>query len=339
MADETKKKIKFHCNSCGRETNHEIVGEHRVKDTTYVQIDPHDERSESIWAVDMHQMLSCLGCDEVTYRHQHYFSEDMDAEFNERTGKLEAVSSHEEQFPSRQDRSPPDWVREFSTSDQEYRRELASLFDEVYAARGRKANRLAAIGARTALDILFTQQVGDEGRFDQRLARLVEKLRLDKGLVDAANSVVGIGNAAAHRGVRPNDDQLSDLLDLVEEIIKAVYVTPEEQEELQQLLASKAEKIKLATPPRPRKADGRDRAAGQWETARGTGLAFWYNFVVQERSGGIMKNRRNPPFLERPDNFPPSPPSCLALGRLAGHVSPDIRSRSWPARSKRSSTS
>jgi hypothetical protein len=71
-------------------------------------------------------------------------------------------------------------------------------------------------------------------------------------MVQSVQSVVGIGNAAAHRATRPEDHQLSDLLDLVEEIINAVYVTPKQQQELHQLLSQKATKLKLATPPRPK---------------------------------------------------------------------------------------
>lgn len=98
------------------------------------------------------------------------------------------------------------------------------------------------VGARTLVDMLMVEKVGDVGTFKEKLKKLVTA-----GFVSASNQEVleaalDAGNAAAHRGHRPKASEVSAVMDIVESLLQAVYVLP-----------GMAESLKKTTPPRPSK--------------------------------------------------------------------------------------
>lgn len=86
----------------------------------------------------------------------------------------------------------------------------------------------------------MVEKVGDEGGFSQKLKSLEEA-----GYVSSKNRAVleaalEAGSAASHRGYAAKADEVNAVMDIVENMLQAVYVLDEA-----------AQKLKKATPPRP----------------------------------------------------------------------------------------
>lgn len=116
--------------------------------------------------------------------------------------------------------SSPDWLLKLPPT-------LCQVMTEVYAAVDLGLRALPAIGVRTALDLVFSDILGgDRGTFEG-------KVRLLKGagfLSDAEQAhvlaVIDGGNASAHRGYLPDDEDLATFLAVAVRLLQARYVLP-----------------------------------------------------------------------------------------------------------------
>ncbi len=98
------------------------------------------------------------------------------------------------------------------------------------------------MGARTLLDMLMVQQVGDVGSFKQKLKKLEAGGFVSAHHVDILDAALDAGSAAAHRGHAPEAFQVNTVMDIVENLLQAFYVLP-----------GMAQTLKKTTPPRPSK--------------------------------------------------------------------------------------
>lgn len=129
-------------------------------------------------------------------------------------------------------RQKPDWYEKL---DVEYR----TLLDEVYLGLASGMQTLPAMGLRTIIDIVCNKLVGDLGQFGKKLDALLEGGHVNKNERDILAIAVDVGSASAHRGYMPNMEDLNTLLDIVEHLLKGVYV-----------LRPASQRLKSATPSR-----------------------------------------------------------------------------------------
>ena len=207
---------RVHCNNCDRETNHDELKRHVAKGTEIIKDDRLGDFDIN-W-IDTYELFSCRGCDAATMKVSSWWdaAEETTVRF----------------YPPPIARRVPIWKTKLPA-------EASALVDEVYDALGNDCRRLALMGARTLLDLLMLDQVGDVGTFHDKLLELEKK-----GVVGSRNremlmAALDAGNAAAHRGYKPTIDQLNSVMDIVENILQTVYH-----------LEDVAKEIKKATPPR-----------------------------------------------------------------------------------------
>lgn len=163
-------------------------------------------------------MLECCGCETVLLKHQGWFSEDPDTQTNF--------------YPPRVARPSPRWKLELPHF-------IRSILDEVYTALHADSRALGLMGARAIVDMVIVDKVGDVGTFAEKLEALEQK-----GFVGTKNrkflaTVLNAGSAAAHRGYTPKPEELQHVMDIIENLLEAVYA-----------LEKAAEKLQKTTPPR-----------------------------------------------------------------------------------------
>ena len=201
------------CQLCLRETKHIVIGARTTSGEAEVEGVGHID-----WS-DCYEMLECAGCETVCLRQTHTFSEDPELEVT--------------YYPPAVSRRMPAW--RYKTSY-----EIAGLMSEVNAALQNDSRRLALMGARTIVDVVLADKVGNAGSFGSRLETL-EALgfvgRQNRGILEAA---LDAGSAAAHRAYNPTTENLSQVMDIVENLLESVYV-----------LEKAAAAIRKATPVRP----------------------------------------------------------------------------------------
>ncbi len=114
-------------------------------------------------------------------------------------------------------RQKPDWYEKL---DSEYQ----ALLDEAYLALTMEMRALPAMGLRTVIDMICNKLVGDIGGFAEKLTELQNKGHISPKEKEILAIAVDVGHASAHRGHTPNKEDLNTLLDIVEHILKRIYV-------------------------------------------------------------------------------------------------------------------
>lgn len=99
------------------------------------------------------------------------------------------------------------------------------LFFEVISAWDKGLHILALSGIRTLIDRYILKKVGDIGTFQVKLKKMLEEKHINQQQFDLLNIVIEAGNAAGHRGFKPEKEMLDNLLHVVEDIISLEYKT------------------------------------------------------------------------------------------------------------------
>jgi hypothetical protein len=95
------------------------------------------------------------------------------------------------------------------------------------------------MGARTLVDIVILEKVGDVGGFGQKLKELEAAGFVSSKNREVLEAALDAGSAAAHRGYAPKESDVNLVMNIVENLLQAVYV-----------LHDAGEKLRKATPAR-----------------------------------------------------------------------------------------
>ena len=209
---------RVHCNQCRGLTWHKLLK---------LAEDRGSEEIETVGPVSWvttFAMLQCRGCCEVVLRRSYWFSENDEEEVR--------------YFPPVVSRHPPEWRFKLPHN-------LRLLLEEVYTALDADNRRLPMMGARALVDMVMVEKIGDVGSFKAKLMKLESE-----GFVSSKNRYVleaalDAGSAAAHRGHAAKTPEVLAVMDIVENLLQAVYV-----------LREAAQKLQKSTPPRPPRQKG-----------------------------------------------------------------------------------
>jgi hypothetical protein len=172
---------------------------------------------------DTYETLQCRGCESISLSHLHEVSLDEEDGWERRTVH---------RYPPPVSRPAPKWA--FTLPDKQ-----RELLNEIYASLHADGPRLALMGARALVDMVLTDKVEDVGTFKEKLKRLQDQGFVGKRNREILGAALDAGHAATHRGHRPDEKQLGDVMDIVENLLQTVYV-----------LEVAAAKLKKTTPPR-----------------------------------------------------------------------------------------
>jgi predicted RNA-binding Zn-ribbon protein involved in translation (DUF1610 family) len=224
---DDKKTVKSNCNECG--------GERKSFQRRVFSIPGSD--GEVSWSTTM-EILECCGCESLSMRHEFWFSEWDDYEYDPITevgnmcpGTVTTV------WPPASSRTKPDWV------DQIRDEALRTVLDEVYKALDHGLIVLAATGTRTLLDRTMSLRVDDPpGGFVGKLDAMVQVGRIAKEEKEIFLTMIDVGNAAAHRAHVPTEETLDKVVSATESLLHREFILPTD-----------AEAIRQVTPKRPKK--------------------------------------------------------------------------------------
>lgn len=189
-----KKPIWSYCNKCSGMTKH---------DCRSTQTQEHSEYSQDEYGYEWSKtsrFIECRGCEEVTLRVDWWHSE-YDA------------TDDTDYYPPRISRQTPTWHRSLPDDWQ-------SMLREIYAALHANSRRLAMMGARTIVDMYMNDTVGDIGGFVRKLNKLVSDGHLGRQDKDVLEVALEAGHAASHRGYLPSSNEISHVMDIVENLLQ-----------------------------------------------------------------------------------------------------------------------
>jgi len=201
----TENIIRCYCNNCGRSTDHLLLQKCVVEDS-----DEYDGDGSPFWWTDTYEMFQCRGCHAVCLRH---FIKDAAGE------ETEAF------YPPPVSRRPPLWRWHLPVG-------MKELLNEIYTALYSDSRRLALMGARTLVDMLMLEEVGDVGTFDAKLKALRDKGVISERNLKVLSTALDAGSAAAHRGYKPDRVEIEAVLDIIENVLQATHHLSKVAEEL-----------------------------------------------------------------------------------------------------------
>jgi len=226
MAEAQKNTIiTIFCNTCVREMKHSLLSS--------VKRSGVDELSHDFtirWE-NTYQVLECQQCNNVTLRVRQWDDESQSYHYNR--------FYHDTYYPPIVSRPKPIWFAQLEPKFQE-------VLKEVYIALDANARFLAAFGARTALDMLVVDKIGDVGSFKAKLKKLESEGYVNPTEKELLDAVTEAGNAAAHRGYAPDGELLTSVMDILESLFDRIYFKPSRDKDL----LRKARELKRKLPQR-----------------------------------------------------------------------------------------
>jgi hypothetical protein len=200
------------CNICHVTTIHSVLQRHERR----VPIPASEYSYNERW-----DLIQCGGCGTISARRaaweipDNYFEEFWPTRLRHRRpvwlqGLSEPQLSPGSPFPSDNPLAP-----------------LHNLIVQTYDAYNNNLLTLTAMGVRAVLDMAMNRLVGDVGNFAQKLDACERNGHLSVSQKSHLNTVIEAGNAAAHRGFTPSEQDVTTLLQVMEHLIEAAFVHPQ----------------------------------------------------------------------------------------------------------------
>lgn len=225
-------KAPFRCNSCYRETSHTVLYTH--KDGGREQLGDDEDPFWINWG-RASMLIVCDGCQNLSMVQRTWNSEVCDDH-----GRPEISETY---FPPRIFRALPKWIDMDDLVPTLIPVPILTLMHELYINLQNDCRAAAAMIMRAVLEHTMIDKVGDQGSFEQNLTSFTAGGFISSTQADVARAVIDTGNAAIHRAFTPRRSDVLSLVDIIEVVLKVVYVH-----------APEALEIRNRTPKRNRQA-------------------------------------------------------------------------------------
>ena len=188
------------CNACVRETDHDVVWQGQTIE---------ESPSEELFRIEL-LAVRCRGCSECAILKKVWELANVEA------------GPQQRYEPPRLWRRAPAWLNSLQSIDLT----LKELLDEVYSATNDTQVRLLSMGVRSALDHVMDKILGaDMGNFEAKLDEMVKRGHITTTQRDNLKTVIDAGSASTHRGFRPPQPLLDEMVAVMENIIRDYYIT------------------------------------------------------------------------------------------------------------------
>jgi len=243
--------VEAYCSRCQGETDH-IVLQSVERDGEQV-IGYHDGRRDQPATVDWYnhyQIIQCLGCKDITFRHVTWCSEAM--------GPLGYGGEYDDGtttylYPKRSEKTrktkeyynvPPIIQRIYKEMLECFNNELVTL-----CAAGLRAT-IEGICADQKIEDGLVETIREDGsKVTHRQSNLAGKIAglEEKGILTKGNSTIlhehrFLGNEAVHQLDQPSRDELVLAIEILEHTLDALYEVPDKAEELKRIKAKRLKK-------------------------------------------------------------------------------------------------
>ncbi len=197
------------CAGCERQTNQKILFSKKVK-----HIDQFDESDIDIFDF---MTIECMGCKTVSFlRRQHI--EDPEVE-----GKMAFVDDH---YPIDYSNFYDEFNFLNGEDQQELPNDLYSLYEEVKNAFENGSNILAGIGLRTLVEAMCLHQKIAGRNLQDKIKNLLTAGLISTAELPILDKLRLIGNMSTHEIKAISLDKLNYALDIVNNVLKSIYILP-----------------------------------------------------------------------------------------------------------------
>lgn len=203
------------CTKCSGKTAHKVV-------SSYDMHGECDDGQYSIqWDVD-HQIIQCLGCKTISFRKASSNSEDL-VQISDDGNEARVVD--ERIYPSR-----VDGMKGLGNEARFLPATVRRIYDETLQGLSNQSPVLAGIGLRALLETVCKEKKAKGRNLLRKIDNLVSASVLTPASAAILHKIRTLGNLAAHE-VKPHSDrQLGLAMNIVEHLLKDVYILPKQAE-------------------------------------------------------------------------------------------------------------
>lgn len=217
-----KHPTKVMCKVCQCETWHKILNETENR---------YNDDESGIWEITDFKTLQCLGCDNVCLLIESVFSEDVDPE----TGNPE-VNKTIYPIPYKSDREPLKYIFYAPNS-------VASVYNETIKAFNNGLMILTGIGVRATIEAIAIDRGITVKGIETKIKKMVDLNIITSDGAELLRLVKDMGNKSAHEIKKHHHDDLSICVDIVEDIIRSLYILPKEAEHTRSIIDGKWHRV------------------------------------------------------------------------------------------------
>lgn len=204
------------CTKCSRKTAHKVVSSYDLRE------EYDDGQNSMTWAID-HQIIQCLGCKAISFRKASSNSEAWNYD-----GDGKPVEVVEENiYPSR-----VDGIKGLGDDTFYLPTNVGRIYNETLQALSNQSPVLAGIGLRALLETVCKEKNATGHDLLKKIDSLVTVSVpvLTPASAALLHKIRTLGNNAAHE-VKPHSDrQLGLAMNIVEHLLKEVYILPNQAE-------------------------------------------------------------------------------------------------------------
>lgn len=200
------KEYKFACLRCDNETFHKVLMSYNVSGETEYEIYSND-----------YEIVSCQGCQEISFRSISSNSEDYDEE-----GHYEDIHLY------------PNRIMGRKQLDDIYLLPLRirKIYVETHNALCAKLNILTGIGIRTLIESVCRDKNAIGNNLEEKIKNLVTIGVLSSDNANVLDKTRLFGNKIVHEAMSPTVGTLYLVMDIVENLVSTVYIIPEKAKHL-----------------------------------------------------------------------------------------------------------
>jgi hypothetical protein len=210
---------KAHCNQCLGTRNHEILYQFKIDE---------DYGTDNPGFYSRHELLRCLGCEQITYRIREW----NDMERDENKDYIIRI----QYYPPAIFRSYPVWYSDLEhlgymdkmKKDETGYLYIFKLLQEIYIGLQNNSIRLSTMGIRAILESIMIHKVSDNGSFKNNLDEFEKQGYISHNQNSILNTILETGHATIHRGYSPSKKDLTICMDITEHLIATIYIHPNE---------------------------------------------------------------------------------------------------------------
>ena len=212
--------LQIPCSQCSRKTTHKVFFSfHQV----WSEFE-HKNFAPSIqWYMD-HEIIQCQGCKTVSFRRTTSNPEEVDVYYDEEGRPQPIPKIYEDLYPPRIEGRK-------KLEDVLYLPEkIEKVYEETIKALNSQLHVLTGIGVRSLIEAVCKEKKTSGENLEERINNLHNKDLLTTANKDFLHKLRFLGNDSAHEAKPHNKTQLSMAIDVVEHLLREVYILPKRME-------------------------------------------------------------------------------------------------------------
>jgi hypothetical protein len=208
------KEYKLPCKKCDGKTRHKVLR----------SVVLNEEEFEVSYCVE-YEVISCSGCDEISFRKATSCSEDV--EIDPETGEM-SRNENVDLFP-RRIAGRKELKESFLLPT-----EIRQIYKETHGALCSQYTILAGIGIRAMIEAVCKEKKATGNNLEKKIDDLVKIGVLTQQDAEVLHSTRLLGNISAHEITSPTEDELDVAMDVVEGLFRRIYIIPQKASRLPQ---------------------------------------------------------------------------------------------------------